>query len=71
MRQISTLGSRMYPHQGAYLIESFKHATRTPHKYLFIDYHQDTPNAIRLRTDILSSDEDAMAIFLPYTNDFY
>jgi len=50
--QISNLGRQISPNNVAYVTQSFLKATEHPYGYLFIDYHQQTPNILRLRTNI-------------------
>lgn len=50
--QITHLGKQMYPGNLKYAQECFKDATSVPHGYLLFDLRQDTPDNLRLRTDI-------------------
>ena len=50
---ISTLAKQMFPGRTDYLMESFRDATSRPYGYLVIDCHQQTPENVRLRTNIL------------------
>ena len=50
---ISTLAKQMFPGRTDYPMESFRDASSRPYGYLVIDYHQLTPENIRLRTKIL------------------
>ena len=50
--QISTLATQISPKNGSYVVQAYKEATKYPYSYLFIDYHQETPNVIRLRNNI-------------------
>ena len=65
MRQISILGSRMYPGNGGKFVDAFQRATSRPYSYLFIDYRQKTKNFMRLRTNILPTDVEPMTMFMP------
>ena len=38
-----------------YLVDAYNHATKKPYGYLFIDFTQETPDQIRIRTDILNT----------------
>jgi hypothetical protein len=52
-RQIEHLATQMYPGRVPFLREAFKDATdNTPHSYLLLDLKQDTPDALRVRTDL-------------------
>ena len=50
---IATLAKQMFPRRSRYLMESFHDATKKPFSYLLIDCHPQTPENIRLRTNIL------------------
>jgi hypothetical protein len=47
--RIDSFGSLPLP----FLKESFSDATSTPHGYLFLDFKQETPENLRVRTNIL------------------
>ena len=55
--QITHLAKQMYPGKLKYVQEAYKDATSKPHGYLLIDLRQDTPDHLRLRTDIFPSDQ--------------
>ena len=61
--QISVVGRQMYPHDPKFLPAAFKTATANPHGYIFIDLRQETPEAYRIRTGILSNDGVDMMIY--------
>ena len=65
LRQISHLGSTMYPGHAAEFVDAFKKATKEAYSYLFIDYKQKTRDFIRLRTNILPTDAEPMTIYMP------
>ena len=48
------LASRILPESTKSFLQIYKHATAGPHKYLFIDGHQNTPPEAQFRTDILN-----------------
>lgn len=50
--QITHLAKQMYPDNVKYVKEAFADATLQPHGYLFVDLKQDTPDNLRLRTNI-------------------
>ena len=54
--QITHLAKQMYPHAVKFLAEVFQDATATPHSYLLIDLKQNTPEHMRLRTNIFPGD---------------
>ena len=49
---ISTLSKQMYPHQANFLTQAYMEATKKPHDYLFLDMTQETPEHLRVRSDI-------------------
>ena len=49
---IATLAKQMFPRRTQYLMDSFHDATKKPFSYLLIDCHPQTPESIRLRTNI-------------------
>ena len=53
----------MFPSQGQYVSESFKSATERPHGYLLFDLTQDTPDNLRLRTEIFPGEQQT--VFVP------
>ena len=65
VRQISTLGGRMDPGNTNRFVDAYRRATAKPYSYLFIDYRQETPNFMRLRTNILPTDKEPMTIYVP------
>ena len=52
--QITYLGSQMYPTRSSYFKNSYKQATAYPYGYLLVDLKQDTPDILRLKTDIFN-----------------
>ena len=52
----------MYPDNPRVLTEAFQDATRLPHSYLMIDLKQETPEELRLRTNVLS---DEIVVYVP------
>ncbi|VDI46815.1 Hypothetical predicted protein [Mytilus galloprovincialis] len=48
-----TLGRQMYPSRGDFFLRKFEEATRTPFGYLLVDLKARTPEASRLRTEVL------------------
>ena len=53
--QITHLAKQMYPHNIKYVQEAFKDATSKPYGYLFVDLKQETPEHMRLRTQVLDT----------------
>ncbi len=50
--QITHLAKQMYPGHIKYVQEAFEDATAVPYGYLLVDFKQDTPEHMRLRTNI-------------------
>ena len=50
--QISHLSKQMFPGKSNYMQESYLNAVSNPYGYLLIDLRQQTPDHLRLRTDI-------------------
>ena len=53
--QITHLAKQMYPGKTKYVQEAFLDATNQPHGYLVFDLRQETPDHLRLRTDIFNA----------------
>ena len=49
---IDYLARQAFPSNRNYLIEAYQDATKDPHGYLFIDFTQQCPDDMRVRTDI-------------------
>ena len=58
---IDYLARQAFPSNRNYLIEAYQDATRDPHGYLFIDFTQQCPDDMRVRTDIF--DEKHVIIY--------
>ena len=54
-RQISVLGSQV-SFRSNFLSNVYAHVTRQPYSYLFMDWRSETPDAIRVRTNIFPDD---------------
>ena len=50
--EIMFLGQQFCP-KSNYLQESYRDATARPHGYLVLDFKQDTPENLRVRTSVL------------------
>ena len=62
--QIDYIGRQMYPYDKGFLSSAFEDATsRYPYTYLLIDCHQDTPDEIRVRTNI--TNKSAIKVYVP------
>lgn len=53
--QIATLGSQVAP-GSRFLQESYRDATRDPFGYIVLDFKQETPESLRVRTNVLPSE---------------
>ena len=56
MTQIATLSRQMHPTTPNFLIQSFIDATKNGYGYMVINYHQQTPDILRLTTNVLPSE---------------
>ena len=52
--QIHTIGNQMYPGDSRFLVDVNRKATKHAHGYLFLDVRQETPDAYRIRSNILA-----------------
>ena len=59
---IATLAKQMFPNRTQYLMDSFHDATKKPFSYLLIDCHPQTPENIRLRTNIFPGERHIVYI---------
>ena len=50
--QMTHLAQQMYPGKLKYVQEAFKDITSAAHRYLLFDLQQETPDHLRLRTNI-------------------
>jgi hypothetical protein len=51
-RSIYYISQQAYPRNASFLIDAFADATVTPHSYLLLNFKQDTPEALRVCTNI-------------------
>lgn len=56
MSQITHLGRQLFPRQVKFFQEVYDDATKKPFSYLLIDLRSDTPEDMRLRTQILPNE---------------
>ena len=56
---IQHLGTQMFPKNTKFLVDAFEDATKVPYGYLLIDLRQDTPEEMRIRTNIFPSEQEA------------
>ena len=50
------LAKQMYPKKTDFFMDAYSKATENPHGYLLIDLEQNTPECLRLRTNILPNE---------------
>lgn len=60
--QVVRLASQMYPKNTRFMLDAYKMATTEPHSYLFLDFKQDTPDQLRLRSHIFPSETNYVYI---------
>ena len=60
--QVIHLAKQMYPKNTHIMQDAYKLATSEPYSYLLIDLKQDTPDHIRLRSDIFNKHQ---TVYLP------
>ena len=63
--QVTHLARQMYPGRVNYMQEAFKDATSSPYGYLLIDLKQETPEHLRLRTNVFP--DEVQYTYLPKT----
>jgi hypothetical protein len=61
-RQISVLAQQMEPRNSNFVRDSYLDATEKPHGYLVFDLRQDTPEELRLVTNV---DTDTPTVYAP------
>ena len=66
MSQIVHLGKQLAPGNVKFFAEVFRHATRMAYGYLFMDFHQECPEALKFRTRIFPH-EWPMVVYTPRT----
>ena len=61
--QIRTLSYQMYPTEKNFLADAFADATAAPHSYLLLDLHPETPEHMRVRSQIFPGEQTQ--VYLP------
>jgi len=51
---IDYVARQAYPNNKKFMIQSFQDATKIPHGYIFLDFTQDCPDDLRVRSDIFN-----------------
>ena len=60
---ITNFAKQFQPGKTKEIASIFDAATKKPHSYLFIDYHQETPEDYRLLSNYLKEDEEPVHIY--------
>ena len=60
--QITHLSQQMYPGRSKFMIEAYRDATSQPYGYLFIDLKPETPDDMRLRSNIFSGEHTTVYV---------
>jgi hypothetical protein len=63
--QASMLAKQLYPGQQQFFLDAYKDACSKPYGYLVIDMSSNSPDDLRLRTNIFSDSDKYMKIYLP------
>lgn len=61
-QQIENLGRQMYPNNVKFLTTSFEDATSQPYGYLVVDLRPETPEALRVKTDVFDCKEQTVYV---------
>lgn len=62
--QISNFAKQFAPGKNGYIVEAFREATKRAYSYLLFDFEQNTPESIRVRSQVLP-EEKPMVVWLP------
>ena len=62
VQQVETLARQMYPGNSQFMREAFADATREPYSYLLIDLKPNTPDELRLRSQIFPGELETVYI---------
>ena len=65
--QIRHLTCQMFPSKPKFLQTAYKEETKDPYRYLFLDFHPNSPEFARVRGNISPCDllEDPCCLYLP------
>ncbi len=61
-QQISILAKQFSPYNNSFLVQSYAEATKNPFSYLLLDFRPDSPQELRLRSNLF---EFPCLVFLP------
>lgn len=59
---ISTLARQAFPRAVPHVLESYEDATQLPHSYLLLDFHNSTPDSLRLRASIFPDEQQVVYV---------
>ena len=60
---IQNLAKQLYPGNTAFFLKAYADATEKPYSYLIVDISMETPDNMRLRTDIFRSEAKYPVIY--------
>ena len=60
---VQHLGNQMFPKNTKFLMDAFEDATQAPYGYLLMDLRQDTPEEMRIMSNIFPEEQEA--VYLP------
>ena len=65
--QIRHLACQMFPSKPKFLQAAYEEETKDPYRYLFLDFHPNSPEFARVRGNIFPYDllEDLCCLYLP------
>src|SRR5882724_7625712 len=63
-QQIAYIGRQIFSNGGNVLKEAYEDAIARPYGYIFIDYKQNTPEKLRIKTNILPTDPQPCIVYL-------
>jgi hypothetical protein len=63
--QIMTLAKQIHPNASSFFMSAYEQATQPSHGYLIVDFKQDTPENLRLKSRIIPCAESDWK-FLPF-----
>ena len=63
---IVNLAKQMYPKNTTFFMDAYSKAIEKPHEYLLIDLEQNTPECLRIRSNILPN--ETTIVYTPKIN---
>lgn len=61
--QIRNLAAQMHPNNAKFLVSSYEDATNVPYGYLVVDLRPETPEQLRIRTDVFNT--SGQTVYVP------